>query len=236
MTPAQQMAPSKLKRQGINQPQARLSDRVSTTPVVESWVSVGESKQPVYLNPFQIPSEKIIHPFDCLSKQPTAVSNPADITESGLPSSAGEGKRIYLDLETLQGFEVVNHQFEPWGIQFRNAIALQPSNPAYPPKSGSMVLIAGPKSGWMEVLFTRPVRAVSCYVTSSRRITLTGFDGQNEAIAYTELPEANLATSNGSIAPNALLTLSRDTAEIYRINFSAFDGQFSVDDFYFQWD
>lgn len=236
MTPAQQMATSKLNRQGKSQRHLRLSDRVSTTPVVESVVSIGESNRHLYVNRSQTSSERIIYPFDRLSEQPTAVSNPADITESGLPSSAEEEKGIYLDLETLQGFEVANHQFEHWGIQFRNAIALQPSNPAYPPKSGSMVLIAGPKSGWMEVLFTQPIRAVSCYVTSSRRITLTGFNRENEAIAYTELSEANLATLNDSIAPNALLTLITETPDIYRINFSAFDGQFSVDDFYFYWD
>lgn len=234
MTPAQEMGRLKLKRPSKNQPQFPLSDRVSTTPVVESWVSMGDSDLPVYLNPFQIPCQRIVHPFDRLSQQLTAVSNAADITESGLPFSAG--KEIHLDLESLQGFEVVNHQFEQWGIQFRNAIALQPSNPAYPAKTGTMVLIAGPKSGWMEVLFNRPIRGLSCYVTSSRRITLTGFNEQNEAIAYTELPEANLATLNGSIAPNARLTLTTETPEIYRINFSAFDGQFSVDEFYFQWD
>lgn len=234
MTPAQQMARLKVKRPDINLPQFPLSDRVSTTLVVESLVSMGDSDLPLYLNSFQIPSERIVYPFDCLSEQPTAVSNAADITESGLLFSAGEG--IHLDLESLQGFEVVNHQFEQWGIQFRNAIALQPSNPAYPPKTGTMVLIAGPKSGWMEVLFTRPIRGLSCYVTSSRRVTLTGFNGENEAIAHTELPEANLADSKGSLAPNALLTLTTQTPEIYRINFSAFDGQFSVDEFYFHWD
>ncbi|MDJ1179610.1 hypothetical protein PJF56_12115 [Roseofilum sp. BLCC_M91] len=203
---------------------------------MESLVSIGESDRHLHLCRLRTPSERTIYPFDCLSEQQTAVSNAADITESDLPSSAGGSKRIHLDLETLQGFEVVNHQFEQWGIQFRNAIALQPSNPAYPPKTGTMVLIAGPKSGWMEVLFTRPISAMSCYVTSSRRITLTGFDRHKQAIAYTELSEANLADSNAPIAPNALLTLTTETPEIHRINFSAFDGQFSVDDFYFQWD
>uniref|UniRef100_A0ACD5GXR6 Uncharacterized protein n=1 Tax=Desertifilum tharense IPPAS B-1220 TaxID=1781255 RepID=A0ACD5GXR6_9CYAN len=41
-----------------------------------------------------------------------------------------------MDLENLKCFEVVAHQFEERGVIFTNAIALQPSNPAFPPILG----------------------------------------------------------------------------------------------------
>ncbi|MDJ1182325.1 hypothetical protein [Roseofilum casamattae] len=163
-----------------------------------------------------------------IPRSPLSSSN----SERGASSDRENGVR--LDLETLQGFEAVSDRFQDRGIRFRNAIALQPSNPAYPPKLGTMVAIPGPKSGWMEIWLTQPARTVSCYVTSSRRLALTAFNDGDEEVASTELPEANLADSNSKLPPNIRLILQAKTAEIYRINFSAFDGQFSVDDFYFQ--
>src|SRR5919202_261193 len=44
---------------------------------------------------------------------------------------------VCLNLEDLKCFEVVDRQFHRYGITFENAIALQPSNPAYPPRTGT---------------------------------------------------------------------------------------------------
>lgn len=231
MISIQERVPSQPKRQGITPLPGWQSDKVSTTGVDRGSVSIPESVLTFY--PIFSECLRKVKPNPDLSDAPTIVSVNADSTPSEFACPEGKDNQVYLDLESLQGFEVVSDQFQQWGIQFRNAIALQPSNPAYPPKSGSMVLIAGPKRGWMEVIFNHPICAVSCYVTSSRRITLSGFNREDQLVAQTELPEANLANSNALTPPNALLTLTTETPQIYRINFSAFDGQFSVDDFYF---
>lgn len=151
--------------------------------------------------------------------------------EANPPPSATKPTCIHLDLENLKSFEVVDQQFEQWGVTFMNAIALQPSNPAFPPRSGTMVLIGGPRSGWLEASFRYPASFVSCFVTSSRQVVLCAYNWENNAIAQVEMPEANLAGSNSAIAPNRQLTL--EAANIYRITLYAFDGQFSLDDFQF---
>lgn len=135
---------------------------------------------------------------------------------------------IKLGLEALKCFEVVDRQFQDWGITFTNAIALQPSNPAFPPHSGSKVLISGPRSGWIEATFSSPAYHVSIYITSSRNTVVSAYDAQGNLLAQTGLTEGNLAGSNSPIAPNQYLVIQ--AANIHRITVYAFDGQFSLDD------
>lgn len=137
---------------------------------------------------------------------------------------------IRLDMEDLPCFATVERQFEQWDVVFANAIAIHPSNPAYPPRSGITVLMGAPKDGYLEATFLRPVHFVSGFVTSSRRTVLTAFDRDNQAIASTETSGANLANSE-SAQPNAQLSIR--AANIHRVTFHAFDGQLTLDDFCF---
>lgn len=138
---------------------------------------------------------------------------------------------VRLDWEDLQCFEVVSHQFQEWGVTFDNAVALRPSNPAYPPYSGMMVLMGAPKDGWLETTFSRPVRFVSGFITSSRRTVLTAFDNCDRVVGRTESAGANLANTKSSRTPNVQLKLN--APNIYRVTFHTFDGHLTLDDFCF---
>lgn len=136
-----------------------------------------------------------------------------------------------LALEELKCFEVVDRQFEHWGITFTNAIALQPSNPAFFVRPGVTVLMGSPQSGLLEVCFKYPVRFVSALVTSSRRTVLSAYDNEGTLLIQDELIAPNLAGSNSPIPPNSPLIVKAEA--ISRISFYAFDGQLIVDDFSF---
>ncbi|MEA5623056.1 hypothetical protein [Nostoc sp. UHCC 0251] len=138
---------------------------------------------------------------------------------------------ICLDLEDLKCFEAVECQYERWGVIFHNSIAIQPSNPAFPPYSGLIVLMAAPKSGFLEATFLRPVNSVSAFVTSSQRLVLSAYDRDRQLIAQTALPSPNLANSDSAISPNTLLSITGNN--IYSVTFCAFDGQFTLDNFRF---
>ncbi|MFN6535858.1 MAG: hypothetical protein RM021_005725 [Nostoc sp. EkiNYC01] len=138
---------------------------------------------------------------------------------------------ICLDLEELKCFEVVERQYEQWGVIFHNSLAIQPSNPAFPSHSGLTVLMGAPKSGFLEATFLRPVNSVSAYVTSSQRLVLSAYDGDRQLLGQTVLPGANLANSDSAISPNTLLSITGNN--IYSVTFCAFDGQFILDDFRF---
>ncbi|MBF2073010.1 MAG: hypothetical protein IGS50_04500 [Synechococcales cyanobacterium C42_A2020_086] len=137
---------------------------------------------------------------------------------------------IRLELEDLPRFATVERQFADRGIQFRNAVAIHPSNPAYPPHSGMIVLLAAPKSGWLEAIFRQPMQYVSGYITSSRRTILRAFDRQNQLIAQTSSPGPNLAGLH-RYAPN--LKLCIEASGIYRVTFDSSNGELTLDDFEF---
>ena len=151
-------------------------------------------------------------------------------SEFGWPVTAPACVR--LALEDLRCFEVVDYQFEHWGVTFANAVAIQPSNPAFSIRSGVTVLMGAPKSGLIEVTFKHPVCFVSGLVTSSRRTVLSARDRAGNLIAQDELPAPNLAGFNSPIPPNTQLSVT--APNIYQITFYAFDGQLIVDEFSFE--
>jgi len=154
--------------------------------------------------------------------------NQTDIDEQ---QAGGVPNCICLNLEDLKCFEPVERQYERWGVIFDNSIAIQPSNPAFPAHSGVTVLMGSPKSGFLEATFLRPVCWVSTFVTSSQRLVLCAYDRHNQLLGQTVLPAANLANSDSALPPSTLLSLTAN--DIHRITFSAFDGQFIIDDFSF---
>lgn len=137
----------------------------------------------------------------------------------------------HLDFDQLTCFEAVDTQFQQWGITFANAIAIQPSNPAYPIHNSQTVLMAAPTQGFMEAVFRHPVRLVRGLVTSSRRALLSAYDHHNCLLLEAELPEANLANSGSEIPHNAELSLVAEN--IHRITFSALSGHLTLSDFSF---
>ncbi|MBD2039548.1 hypothetical protein H6F56_02565 [Microcoleus sp. FACHB-672] len=161
---------------------------------------------------------------------------PTIVVSHGLAKAAlGNGVKIdepaciRLDLEDLKCFEAVDSQFERWGVTFTNTMAIHPSNPAFPPYYGNTVLIGAPKSGSLEATFSTPVSYVSAFVTSSRRAVLAAYDQEGVAIAHAEISGANLAGSEGLIAPNTPLCVR--VPNIHRVTFFTFDGHLTVDGF-----
>lgn len=138
---------------------------------------------------------------------------------------------VRLDFEGLTRFEVLCDQYKRWGVRFDNAIAVTPSNPAYPTHSGDIVLMAAPKSGFLELTFERPVQFVSGYVTSSRFTAMSAYNHLGQTITRAELPAANLANSDSAVAPNQQLIVR--SPDIQRVTFYAFDGELVVDDISF---
>jgi hypothetical protein len=168
--------------------------------------------------------------------RPTEFAEPPLLKQSAFLVETGNGELVTcssvcvrLDLEDLSCFTTVERQYEQWGVLFNNAVALRPSNPAYPPRSGMTVLLGAPKSGWIEATFLHPVQYVSSFVTSSRCTVMSAFNHQNQLVAQTESLAANL--KNGSTHGN--LRLSLNAANIYRVTLHSFNGQLTVDDFCF---
>jgi hypothetical protein len=155
-----------------------------------------------------------------------------DVNESSsVAENNATSHTICLNLEKLKCFEVVKNQYQEFGIEFENCIAIQPSNPAFPTRFSSVVLMAAPKNGIMEASFTRPVCEFSAFVTSSQQLVLSAYGRDRKLLDQTTLPSANLNNSESTNLPNTKLTVK--AKDIQYITFRAFDGQFIIDDLSF---
>lgn len=161
---------------------------------------------------------------------PIGVATGSELTAERSPISQ-DTLDVELDFDELQTFETVSTQFRHLGVTFANAIALVPSNPAFPSHTGQRVLMGCPKGGWLEATFDQPVQRVSGHITSSRPTVMAAFDEHNRPVAQTQTPAANLAGSNSSQAPNLEMTLT--ARRISRVTFYTFDGQLTLGAFSF---
>ncbi len=167
---------------------------------------------------------------DCYPPSEVEVTAPGEATLALPQPDITELAFKELNLKQLQPFEVVEDQFHDLGVQFSNAIALVPSNPAYPSVNAQLVLMGSPKRGWLEATFATPVKFVTGYVTSSRRTVMAAFDETDTPVAQIETG-ANLAGSGSTIPPNVPLSLRGKN--IRRVTFYTFDGQLTLGRFRF---
>ncbi len=83
---------------------------------------------------------------------------------------------VHLDFEDLQPFEQVKDQYGDLGIQFEGAIALQPSNPAFLPCSGSLVLMPTARRSGILIHCHGAIRYIGAAVRCYHSVVLTALD------------------------------------------------------------
>ncbi|MGB5961906.1 MAG: hypothetical protein WBG73_14660 [Coleofasciculaceae cyanobacterium] len=169
--------------------------------------------------------------INLLTPQTAIASSNSSVAESNSNLPIISPLSVYLNLEDLKCFEVVDSQFSDYGITLQNAIAILPSNPAYPTSTGTTVLMGAPKNGWLEATFSQTIRKFCCYVTSSQATTISAYDHQDKLLARQSLSGANLAGFDSHLPPNAQLLI--EEPNISRITLYAFDGQLTASDLSF---
>lgn len=131
--------------------------------------------------------------------------------------------KIRLALEELYCFEVIENQFQHLGITFNNAIALQPSNPAFVIKPTTTVIMGAPKGGHLEINFKYPVHKVCGMITSSSGTALSAYDMEGKKVAETRMSVSHHISSDALNFPHAQLKVSG--FNIQKVTFETFDGQ-----------
>ena len=151
-----------------------------------------------------------------------------------------------IALGTLKNFEIVTDQYQRDGILFENAIAIHPSNPAFPTRPAQILLVGGPKAGVIDILFREPVYEVEGYVTSSTATVLPSFGAHGEVISRSETLGNNLSgrkhthhSANTRLAigetPMAAMncrevSIPWPQPSIHRVQFRSPGGQFTITD------
>ena len=133
-----------------------------------------------------------------------------------------------IDLSQLDNFEIVEDQYLSQGVQFQNAIALHPSNPAFPAQNSNAIILGGPKSGTIDIVFSPPVHAVESQVTSSGITMMTAFDEKEQVIHSDETLGRNLADEQSLYPPHACLLVQHSSQAIHRVRLRCGGGQISL--------
>lgn len=125
-----------------------------------------------------------------LESQPILSSRAASSSEltRDFRSGAGSSPRLLLprllqlNFEDLAAFEPVGDRYANLGVHFTGAVALMPSNPAFPPRSGSQVLMPVANQLGITVELRHPARRVGAFAIGSQPVKITAFDKDNNRI------------------------------------------------------
>ena len=90
---------------------------------------------------------------------------------------------IRLNFQTLSAFERVTEQYSHFGVRFSDAIAIEPSNPAFLPKTGCFVLMPLGHEMILSASFDSPTSWVGAEVCGAGSVILTAFDQTGKILA-----------------------------------------------------
>jgi hypothetical protein len=140
--------------------------------------------------------------------------------------------RVELNFEDLSAFEQVRDQYSELGIKFAGAIALQPSNPAFLPRSGSVVLMPMTNGLSLDVYFYRATQTVGAFVTGTKQVRLTAFDADGKVIAQSDTGARQyVQEQRQTVDPLPQHKLELTAVGITRVKFAS-DTPFTLDDFF----
>lgn len=135
-------------------------------------------------------------------------------------------KLLRLDFEDLTAFESVSEQYSHLGVHFNGAIAFEPSNPAFLPKSGTSVLMPSGHEMILSVSFDSPTCWMGAYVCGASSIVLTAFDEAGNIID-------RVFTAGARIGAPIPMQLELNRRGIAKVIFHSSE-PFILDDFFFQ--
>jgi hypothetical protein len=137
-----------------------------------------------------------------------------------------EAQLIELVFDELTLFESVNDQYQDLGMHFEGAVAIQPSNPAFRPMSGSFVLMPETIGSPLVVTLEMPVQRVTAIVNGARQVRMTSFDRHSNILAHERTTTCPLHSSSIESFPSQ--TLQASVAGIARVVFAS-DAPFLIE-------
>lgn len=140
---------------------------------------------------------------------------------------------VQLSFEDLAAFDQVKDQYRGLGVWFEGAIAIKPSNPLFPPHSGSLVIMPVGSHPELAVYFRHPTQMMGVFVTGARRVKMVGFDTNGNVVDQVSTSNCQYLQQDverQEALPRQLLRLS--ASGIVKVVLES-DGPFVLDDFFY---
>ncbi|NET30503.1 MAG: hypothetical protein F6K19_00620 [Cyanothece sp. SIO1E1] len=150
-----------------------------------------------------------------------------------LPTLPPPLELIKLNFQDLKVLEPVCEQYDQWGVRFKDAIALQPSNPAFRANMEPLVIMPSTPQSSLKAYFEQTQGKVGALVQGARRITLTAFDREGKQLdqASTSTPQyITPRLKQGKELPKTRLYL--EDWHIAKVIFQS-DAPFTIENFCF---
>jgi len=93
-------------------------------------------------------------------------------------------EQIRINFQELTLFEQVKSQYQDLGVRFEGAIAISPSNPAFFPLSGSLVVMPVADDLAITVHLHQPIQKIGALIIGARQVRLIAFDRHSNVLAH----------------------------------------------------
>jgi hypothetical protein len=93
-------------------------------------------------------------------------------------------EQIRINFQELTLFEQVKSQYQDLGVRFEGAITISPSNPAFFPLSGLLVVMPVADDLTITVHLHQPMQKIGALVIGSRQVRLIAFDRHSNVLAH----------------------------------------------------
>lgn len=151
-------------------------------------------------------------------------------TAARIPTSQ---KTLQLDFQALTAFERVTDRYRHLGVGFSNAIAIEPSNPAFLSKTGSFVLMPLGNEMILNASFDFPTSWVGAYVCGARSVILTAFDQTGKIIAQVTTAASSSVAPSHTNSSCSWQQLELNRSGIAKVMFHSSE-PFIIKEFYFK--
>ena len=142
-------------------------------------------------------------------------------------------KAIRLNFQALTAFERVTEQYRHLGVRFSDAIALEPSNPAFMPKTGSFVIMPLGQEMILNASFESPTDWVGAYVCGAGSVILTAFDQTGKILAHVTKQASSSVAPSQTKGSCSWQQLELNRCGIAKVMFHSSE-PFILKDFYFK--
>lgn len=160
-------------------------------------------------------------------------SSTSSLTHPAMFTARALQHAVHLSFEMLNPFESVRDQFRDYGVQFEQAIALAPSNPAFASHANALVLMPTASYSSMKLHFNHAIERISAAVIGVRHISLIALDEQDDVVARQSVYVGRSLHHNGDLVePLPCLTLDVTGDRIRQVVLMS-DAPFVVNDLSF---
>ena len=125
-----------------------------------------------------------------------------------------------LPIAYLCNFEPIVSQFQPFGLQFEDAIAIRPSNPSFLAGAGGIAIMPIGRCSGFKVYFENVVSETSLWLVGSQPVSVSCLNAQGHCVTKVQTVTASSHEPHRSYPERSIVVNTRAT-KVLRVDSKA---------------